>query len=170
MASDNTTTDLDIPATQTFESINPAEEDDLDLDQPLALHRATRTWWVPAHFRKSGDPLLSAQMAAMTNYSQALTPESSPTPSLASSPIPISWPPSPMPVDRPSHKPIIHETVPNHFGLYWHFTTWPSVDPVMHFVRSMHEQTKNNKQCDKGALYVWVLITKSSWAEMRQIK
>ena len=41
---------------------------------------------------------------------------------------------------------------------------------VMHFVRSMHEQTKNNKQCDKGALYVLVLITKSSWAEMSQIK
>ena len=34
-----------------------------------------------------------------------------------------------MPVDRPSHKPIIHETVPNHFGLYRHFTTWPSVNP-----------------------------------------
>ena len=28
----------------------------------------------------------------------------------------------------------------------------------------------NNKQCDKGALYVLVLITKSSWAEMHQIK
>ena len=25
---------------------------------------------------------------------------------------------------------------------------------VMCFVRSMHEQTKNNKQCDKGALYI----------------
>ena len=42
--------------------------------------------------------------------------------------------------------------------------------PVMCFVRSMHKQTKNNKQCDKGALYVLVLITKSSWVEMRQIK
>ena len=49
----------------------------------------------------------------------------------------------------------------------------PEVSPevtVMRFVRSMHEQTKNNKQCDKGALYVLVLITKSSWAEVRQIK
>ena len=44
------------------------------------------------------------------------------------------------------------------------------IEAVMRFVRSMHKQTKNNKQCDKGALYVLVLITKSSWAEMRQIK
>ena len=39
-------------------------------------------------------------------------------------------------------------------------------------LRSLYARAnkKNNKQCDKGALYVMVLITKSSWAEMRQIK
>jgi hypothetical protein len=34
-----------------------------------------------------------------------------------------------MPVDIPTPQPMIHETIPNQFGLYRRFTTWPSVDP-----------------------------------------
>ena len=68
-------------------------------------------------------------MAAMTIYSQAVTPDSSPTPSQAASTPPISRPPSPMPLDIPPPEPIIHETIANQFGLYRRFRTWPSVDP-----------------------------------------
>ena len=32
-------------------------------------------------------------------------------------------------VDNPIPEPIFHETIPNQFGLYRRFTTWPSVDP-----------------------------------------
>lgn len=67
-------------------------------------------------------------MAALSTYSQAITPQLSPTPSQALSPC-VSWPPSPMPLDIPTPKPMIHETIPNEFGLYWHFTTWPFIDP-----------------------------------------
>jgi Plavaka transposase len=91
------------------------------------MRRATRVRRVPARFGKSGDLLPSAQMAAMTIYSQALTPDPSPTPS-QSSPT-ISRSPSPMPVDIPSTKPMFHETIPNQFGLYRRYTTWPSFDP-----------------------------------------
>jgi hypothetical protein len=99
------------------------------------VRRATRTRRVSARFGKSSDLLPSAQMAAMTNYSQAITPESSPSPSpppsptLEASPGPISQPSSPMPVDMPTLEPIIHETIPNQLGLYRRFATWPSVDP-----------------------------------------
>ena len=117
------------PPIQPFESVEPAEDVDLDSDRPLALRRATRTRRVPARFGKSSDLLPSAQMAAMTIYSQAMTPESSPAPSPTSSPSPISRSPSPMPVDLPAPEPTIHETFPNLFGLYRRFTIWPSVDP-----------------------------------------
>ena len=89
------------------------------------MRRATRVRRVPARYGKSSDLLPSAQMAALSTYSQAITPEPSPPPS----PIQAaskSRSLSPMPVEL---KPIIHETTPNHFGLYRHFTTWPSVDP-----------------------------------------
>jgi hypothetical protein len=92
------------------------------------MRRATRTRRVPARFGKLSDLLPSAQMAAMSTYSQAISPQSSPTPSQASSP-PISRPPSLMPVDTPTQKTVIHETIPNQFGLYRRFTTWPSIDP-----------------------------------------
>ena len=62
-------------------------------------------------------------MAAMTIYSQVMTPESSPAPS------PILRSHSTMPVDIPAPEPTIHETFPNLFGLYRRFTTWPSVNP-----------------------------------------
>ena len=106
-----------------------AEEEDLQLDKPIAMRRATRTRQVPARFGKSGDILPSAQMAAMNICSQVVTPESSPPPSPAASLPSISRPPSPMPVDMPSPEPMIHETTPNQFGLYRRFETWPSVDP-----------------------------------------
>jgi hypothetical protein len=93
------------------------------------MRRATRNRRVPARFGKSSDLLPSAQMAALTIYSQAITPESSPASSRAASPPPISRPASPMPVDTPTPEPMIHETIPNQFGLYRRFTTWPSVDP-----------------------------------------
>jgi hypothetical protein len=106
-----------------------AEEEDLQLDKPIAMRCATRTRRVPARFGKSGDILPSAQLAAMNICSQVVTPESSPPPSPAASLPSISRPPSPMPVDMPSPKPTIHETIPNQFGLYRRFETWPSVDP-----------------------------------------
>jgi hypothetical protein len=133
MATDNASV-LDAPSIQPFETVTlslaTSEEDiDLDLDRPIAMRRATRTRRIPARFGKSSDLLPSAQMAAMTIYSQAVTPESSTTPSPAASPPPISRSPSPMPVDMPTPEPMIYETTPNHFGLYRRFTTRPSVDP-----------------------------------------
>ena len=90
------------------------------------MRRPTRKRRVPARFGKSSDLLPSAQMAALSTYSQVVTPDSSPAPSTAPSPS-VSRPPSP--VDMPSPEPMIHETVANQFGLYRRYTTWPSVDP-----------------------------------------
>ena len=89
------------------------------------MRRPTQKQRVPAQFGKLNNLLPSAQMAALSTYSQVVTPDSFPTPSEASSP--ISRPPSP--VDKPLPEPMIHKTVPNQFGLYQHFTTWPSVNP-----------------------------------------
>ena len=80
---------LDAPPIQSFKIVRPAEDVDLDLDIPIAMRRPTRKRRVPARFGKSSDLLPSAQMAALSTYSQAITPESSPTPSEASSP-PVS--------------------------------------------------------------------------------
>jgi hypothetical protein len=95
------------------------------------MRRATRARRVPARFGKSSDLLPSAQMAAMTIYSQAITPEPSPPPSPIQAASPISRSPSPMLVQLPppDSEPIVHETTANQFGLYRRFTTWPSVDP-----------------------------------------
>ena len=95
----------------------PLELDNLDLDRPLAMRRVIRMRQIPARFGKLSDLLPSSQMAALSTYSQAITPQSSPTPSQASSP-PDSRPPLPMPVDIPTPKPMIHKMTPNQFGLY----------------------------------------------------
>jgi hypothetical protein len=115
-------------AIPVLDTPQPLEPENLDLDRPLAMRRATRKRRIPTRFGKSSDLIPSAQMAALSTYSQAITPQSSPTPSQASSPC-VSQPPSPMPFDIPTPEPMIHETIPNEFGLYRRFTTWPSVDP-----------------------------------------
>jgi len=115
-------------AIPVLETPQPLKLDNSDLDRPLAMHQAIQTWWVPAQFGKLSDLLPSLQMAALSTYSQAITPQSSPTLSQASSP-PDSWPPLPMLVDIPTPKPMIHKTTPNQFSLYQHFMTWPSVNP-----------------------------------------
>jgi hypothetical protein len=108
---------LDAPLIQPLESVT-LDECDEHSDRPIAMRRAIRTRRIPARFGKLSDLLPSAQMAALTIYSEAITPESSPTPSQVASPLPISRPPSPMSVDMPLTEPMIHETVANQFGLY----------------------------------------------------
>ena len=104
-------------------------DEDLDLDKPLAMRRANRARRVPARYGKSSDLLPSAQMAALSTYSQAITPEPSPPPSPSQPPSLNPHSPSPLPLQSPPPEPIVHETTPNHFGLYRRFTTLPSVDP-----------------------------------------
>lgn len=105
--------------------LQPLEGRDLSMpidNQPLSIRREPRKRRIPARFGKNSDMLPSAQMAAISIYSQIVTPEGSPEPVQHSSPsITRSTSPAPM-------KPIIHETTPNEFGIYRHFSTLPSVD------------------------------------------
>lgn len=106
------------------------EEDNLAIDAPIALRRATRKRRIPGRYGKASDLLPSAQMAALRTYSQVVTPEPSPPPSPVLSPTP-SRPVSPMAIDPPPPDPVIFETTPNQFGFFRRFTQWPSVGPEM---------------------------------------
>jgi hypothetical protein len=64
----------------------------------------------------------------MSMYSEVVTPEPSPIPTPQPSP-PSSQSTSPTFVNHMDPESIDRETVPNQFGLYRHFTEWPSVDP-----------------------------------------
>lgn len=102
--------------------------DDSDIHKPLAVRRATRKRRIPRRFRKESDLLPSAQFAAMSTYSEVVTPEPSPIPTPQPSP-PSSRSTSPTSINHIDPESIDHETVPNQFGLYRRFTEWPSVDP-----------------------------------------
>jgi hypothetical protein len=115
-------------AVEPVQLIEDNDNENVDLDQPVSIRRASRKRRVPIRFGKASDFLPSSQMAALRTYSEAITPEPSPTPSPVPSP-PVSRAPSPMHVDQPTPGPTICETVPNQFGLFRRFTEWPSVDP-----------------------------------------
>ena len=102
--------------------------DNSDIHKPIAIRRATRKRRIPRRFRKDSDLLPSAQFAAMSTYSQVVTPEPSPIPTPQPSP-PSSRPSSPTFVNHMDLESTDRETVPNQFGLYRRFTEWPSVDP-----------------------------------------
>ena len=102
---------------------------DYDIHKPLAVRRAARKRRIPRRFRKESDLLPSAQLAAMSMYSEVVTPEPSPIPTPQLSP-PSSRSVSPSTfVNHMDLESIDRETVPNQFGLYRRFTEWPSIDP-----------------------------------------
>jgi Plavaka transposase len=107
---------------------NTVRIDDSDIHKPLAVRRATRKRRIPRRFRKESDLLPSAQLAAMSMYSEVVTPEPSPIPTPQLSP-PSSRSISPTLLNHTDLESIARETVPNQFGLYRRFTEWPSVDP-----------------------------------------
>ena len=102
--------------------------DNSDIHKPLAVRQATRKRRIPQRFRKESDLLPSAQLAAMSMYSEAVTPESTPIPSPQPSPA-SSQSTSPTFMNHVDLELIDRETVPNQFGLYQRFTEWLSVDP-----------------------------------------
>jgi hypothetical protein len=102
--------------------------DEPDINQPLAVRRAARKRRIPRRFGKDSDLLPSAQLAAMSTYSQVVSPEPSPVMSPQPSPSP-SRSTSPIFVNHMDPEPVDRETVPNQFGLYRRFTEWPSIDP-----------------------------------------
>jgi hypothetical protein len=95
--------------------------DDSDINQPLAVRGATRKRRIPRRFGKKSHLLPSAQLAAISTYSQVVTPEITPVPTPQPSPHP-SRATSPEIVHHIEPEPIDRETVPNQFGLYRRFT------------------------------------------------
>jgi hypothetical protein len=112
----------DVPSTESIAIDKP------DINQPLAVRHATRKRQIPWRFGKDSDLLPSAQLAAMSTYSQVVSPEPSPVMSPQPSPSP-SRSTSPIFVNHMDPEPVDCETVLNQFGLYQCFTKWPSVDP-----------------------------------------
>jgi hypothetical protein len=93
----------DVPSTQTV------GVDNSDINQPLAVRRVAHKRRIPRRFGKDNDLLPSAQLAALSTYSQVVTPELTPVPTPQSSPHPSR-----------SASPVVirNKTVPNEFGLY----------------------------------------------------